>query len=73
MQLTRLHAAAQLVISEIRDSASTGLLAVKLLAQYLTGRKSRVSLGLGELLDAAYRCSADANAILQRRRTCWPR
>ncbi|GFR49642.1 hypothetical protein Agub_g11692 [Astrephomene gubernaculifera] len=30
-----------LVISEIRDSAATGLLAVKLLAQYLSGRKSK--------------------------------
>ncbi|GIL79962.1 hypothetical protein Vretifemale_9201, partial [Volvox reticuliferus] len=30
-----------LVISEIRDSAATGLLAVKLQAQYLSGRKSK--------------------------------
>ncbi|EFJ49020.1 epsilon-COP [Volvox carteri f. nagariensis] len=30
-----------LVINEIRDSAATGLLAVKLLAQYLSGRKSK--------------------------------
>jgi hypothetical protein len=32
----------QLVISEIKDSAATGLLAVKLLAQYLSGKQRKV-------------------------------
>jgi coatomer protein complex subunit epsilon len=34
---------AQLVISEIKDSAATALQAVKLLAQYLSGKTSKVS------------------------------
>jgi coatomer subunit epsilon len=33
----------QLVISEIKDSAATGLQAVKLLAQYLSEKKPKVS------------------------------
>lgn len=38
----------QLVTSEIRDSAATALQAVKLLAQYLSGAKPKVSTGRGQ-------------------------
>ena len=38
----RVNTLMQLVISEIRDTAATALQAVKLLAQYLSGKKAKV-------------------------------
>lgn len=37
----------QLVLGEIKESAATALQAVKLLAQYLSGKKPKVSLPAG--------------------------